>query len=131
MPLVGSIDILNMHSVKMHSLGSGSEEKCKKHGTFFHGNFFPSILLYMVVLIILSNFHYQFLNEIRHPSWRNRRIKKTDSYSSLQSGIQISQSRHSYVSRLTDYKKDQIHEPGLMKFWAGEWNLDPQFQKKM
>ena len=28
-------------------------------------------------------------------------------------------------------EKDLIHEPGLMKVWTGEWNLDPQFQKYM
>jgi hypothetical protein len=29
------------------------------------------------------------------------------------------------------YKKYQIHEPGLIKFWTGEWNLDPQVHKNM
>ena len=82
MPFVGSIHIPNMHSVKMYSLGSAQRRNAKNMGSLF----------YRVVLMILSNFHYKIHHEITLPSWRNRRFKKTDSYSSLESRIQNTQS---------------------------------------
>jgi hypothetical protein len=66
--------------------------------------YFPSTLLCRVVLMILSNFHYRIHHEITLPSWRNRRFKKTDSYSSLQTRIQNTQSSSHYGSSLTGYK---------------------------
>ena len=95
MPLVGSIHIPNMHSVKMYSLGSAQWRNAKNmalRNIFYKKIFFPSILLYRVVLVTLSNFHYRVNREIKLPSWRNRCFKKTDSYSSLQSRIQNTQS---------------------------------------
>jgi hypothetical protein len=58
-----------------------------------------------IALIILSNFHYRLHHEIRLPSWRNRRLTKTESYSSLQAGIHNSQSSSHYVSWIHSYKK--------------------------
>ena len=101
MPLVRSIDILNMHSVKMHSLASAHRRNAKNMALrkyFERKFFFLSILLYMVAVMILSNFHYRVHHEIRLPSRRNRRLKKTDSHSSLQSRILNSQSSLHYVS---------------------------------
>ena len=79
MPLVGSIHIPNMHSVKMYSLGSAQRRNAKNMALLL-----SYILFYRVVLVILSNFNYRIHHEITLPSWRNRRFKKTDSYSSLQ-----------------------------------------------
>jgi hypothetical protein len=62
-----------------------------------------------------------------HPSRRNRRLKKTDSYSSPSPE---SRNHSPVLSMYLDWqmtKKTRIHETGLMKFWTGEWNMDPQF----
>ena len=92
MPLVGSIHIPNMHSVKMYSLGSAQRRNAKN-------------MALRNIFLILSNFHYRVHHEITLPSWRNRRFKKTDSYSSLQSRIQTTQSSPHYGSWLTGYRK--------------------------
>jgi hypothetical protein len=101
MPLVGSIHIPNTHSVQMYRLGSAQRRNAKNmalRNIFWKKYFFPSIVLYRVVLLILSNFHYQLHHEITLSSWRNRRFKKTDSYSILQSRIQKSQCSPHYGS---------------------------------
>ena len=71
----------------------------------FFIKFFSCIVPYRVVLVILSNFHYRVHREITLPSWRNQRFKKTDSNSSLQLRIQISQSSPHYGSWLAGYIK--------------------------
>ena len=70
MALVGSIHIPKMHSVKMYSLGSAQKRNVKNMAlrNIFWKNIFPSILLYRVVLMILSNFYYRIHHKITLPS---------------------------------------------------------------
>jgi hypothetical protein len=107
MPLVGSIHIPKMHSVKMYSLGSAQRRNSKNMAlrNIFYKNFFCCIVLCRVVLVLLSNFHYRVHREITLSSWRNKRFKKTDSYSGLQLRIQSLQSSPHYGSWLTGYIK--------------------------
>ena len=78
MALVGSIHIPNMHSAKMYSLGSAQTRNAKNMAlrNIYWKNIFPSILLYGVVLMILSNFYYRIHHKITLPSLRNQRFKK-------------------------------------------------------